>query len=205
MATKSSQYVNITPDLKPFKGLTGLKNLGNTCYMNAAVQCLHKIKLLNKYFRKNLLIEDSERQNQSIELLYQFQLLIKYLSLQQPVISPDFFVTNAYNLCPEYRPKTQQDSQEFLRLLLDSLDSSLKQLTNTSIISDIFKGLIDCKMTCHNCKSTSVRQEELLDISLYIPQSTELENDSSALLDYRDRYYFDQNSTSYWNSFKSLL
>ena len=33
------------------KGRTGLQNLGNTCYMNSAIQCLSHLEPFESYFR----------------------------------------------------------------------------------------------------------------------------------------------------------
>jgi ubiquitin carboxyl-terminal hydrolase 4/11/15 len=39
-------------------GATGLDNLGNTCYMNAALQCLSNTPLLTGYFLSERYAED---------------------------------------------------------------------------------------------------------------------------------------------------
>jgi ubiquitin C-terminal hydrolase len=35
------------------KGIIGLKNRGNTCYLNTSIQCLSHLKSLTEYFLNN--------------------------------------------------------------------------------------------------------------------------------------------------------
>ena len=50
------------------KGIIGLQNRGNTCYLNAAVKCLSNIPPLTEYFLSNSYIIDLNNRFQELKL-----------------------------------------------------------------------------------------------------------------------------------------
>ncbi|KAG4305164.1 hypothetical protein PORY_001334 [Pneumocystis oryctolagi] len=110
-------------------GTTGLTNLGNTCYMNAIIQCLSNTIPFAKYYRDGSYKKHINVNNPlgyKGELTQTFARLISYLwDNEHTYVSPLFFKNVVGRLKEQFRNNDQQDSQEFLVFLLDGLHEEL--------------------------------------------------------------------------------
>uniref|UniRef100_A0A6Q2XRF0 Ubiquitin carboxyl-terminal hydrolase n=1 Tax=Esox lucius TaxID=8010 RepID=A0A6Q2XRF0_ESOLU len=109
------------------RGLTGLKNIGNTCYMNAALQALSNCPPLTQFFME---CGGLVRTDKKPALCKSYQKLVCDLWHKN---RPSYVVpTNLFQgikaVNPMFRGYSQQDSQEFLRCLMDQLHEELKEL-----------------------------------------------------------------------------
>ncbi|GAA5916849.1 uncharacterized protein JCM6883_000088 [Sporobolomyces salmoneus] len=106
-------------------GLTGLKNLGNTCYMNSTVQCLSAAVPFARYFKNGAYRKDVNEFNPlgtKGALANAVGELIRALWAQQYVyLAPVTFREAICRVAPQFRGTDQHDAQEFLGFLLDGL------------------------------------------------------------------------------------
>ncbi|KAM3184917.1 hypothetical protein ACTXT7_007421 [Hymenolepis weldensis] len=101
----------------------GLVNMGNTCYMNSSLQCLLHTPVLWNYFMQP---EDATWGNQ---LVQQFVAFVREMSNRgecATAFSPKELKSCFEKIHTMFVGNRQQDSQEFLILLLDSLHEALK-------------------------------------------------------------------------------
>uniref|UniRef100_A0A3Q1I8Y5 Ubiquitin carboxyl-terminal hydrolase n=1 Tax=Anabas testudineus TaxID=64144 RepID=A0A3Q1I8Y5_ANATE len=122
-------------ELKP-RGLTGMKNIGNSCYMNAALQALSNCPPLTQFF---LDCSGLVRTDKKPALCKSYQKLISELWHKK---RPSYVVPTSLShgiklVNPMFRGYAQQDTQEFLRCLMDQLHEELKEpLTDCSMSAD---------------------------------------------------------------------
>ena len=113
-------------------GLTGLKNFGNTCYMNATIQCLSATVLLSQYLLDGTYKTAINTQNplgtRGALADALAQLLRTIWSEQYASVAPTAFREAIGRFAPLFQSHEQQDSQEFLTLLLDGLHEDLNRV-----------------------------------------------------------------------------
>ncbi|XP_010908130.1 ubiquitin carboxyl-terminal hydrolase 9 [Elaeis guineensis] len=119
------------------RGLTGLHNLGNTCFMNSAIQCLVHTAPLVEYFLKDY-SEEINKENplgMQGELAIAFgELLRKLWSSGRTSIAPRAFKAKLARFAPQFSGYNQHDSQELLAFLLDGLHEDLNRVINKPYI-----------------------------------------------------------------------
>ncbi|KAG2557633.1 ubiquitin carboxyl-terminal hydrolase 5-like isoform X2 [Panicum virgatum] len=120
-------------------GLTGLLNLGNTCYMNSAIQCLVHTPQFTRYFCEDY-HREINRQNplgNVGELALAFGELLRKLWAPggRGPVSPRPFKMKLSRFASQFSGYNQHDSQELLAFLLDGLHEDLNRVKHRPYIN----------------------------------------------------------------------
>ncbi|XP_053694384.1 ubiquitin carboxyl-terminal hydrolase 3-like [Sabethes cyaneus] len=130
---------------KSMRRVVGLRNLGNTCFMNSVLQSLSNIQEFSCYFNAMPSLETSKHKQKSyhsrsmkenLDDVFVVEELRKVLlNLSQGgdgskgAISPECLFLVIWKVVPQFRGHRQHDAHEFLRYMLDRLHTELQQVT----------------------------------------------------------------------------
>ena len=113
-------------------GVVGLRNLGNTCFMNSGIQCVSHIPQLVQYFLSKSYINDINTENPlgtKGELCTSYAKVVQQLQYgKDSSISPTALKRSIGKFQPMFSGYDQHDSGELITYLLDGLHEDLNRV-----------------------------------------------------------------------------
>ena len=167
---ETSSNIDVSEEDVEVLGTSGLINQGNTCYMNSIIQCLSNCEpfrnlIIGKNLVPNLIDSNSN-------IFIEKSKLESNLSFQLRKIFINIWNSSFYSFRPisfrklfgkkieQFQNSNQQDSQEALLCILDSINDELAMNVQ---ISPVNKNMIyDCLVNLH--KNEDANQHQILQI-----------------------------------------
>ena len=133
------------------KGLCGLSNLGNTCYINSAIQCISNTLPLTEYFLFNNYAEDYDTSKTEHHLVKEWKRLIDGIwTNKNCIITPRSFhkivlvLSQHLGYHVHFGNFRQNDVQEFILFMVNTLHEALcsKVIVKVTALGMLLIGLI---------------------------------------------------------------
>ncbi|KAJ0264049.1 Ubiquitin carboxyl-terminal hydrolase 25 [Hirschfeldia incana] len=176
----------------------GLRNLGNTCYLNSVLQCLTytpplaNFCLNHKHSSHCDSFVDGERKRDCPFCIVEKR-IARSLSVDHAIDAPNKISSCLKIFAEHFKFGRQEDAHEFLRYVIDACHNTslrLKKLrtkgggecvngsssgsgsSSSSEVKEIFGGAMQSQVKCLSCGAESNKADEIMDISLEISNSS---------------------------------
>ena len=169
----------------PCLGHTGLANLGNTCYINTAIQCLCNYPTIVSILKVVKMKMNKHNNNNQAEFVIELYDLIDLIETHNATIVPKRFISKLQKLitnssCELESVNTQNDCSELILLIFDAIHKVTKSEINKDSMKKYSKSLTNFfYSTFKNDYSI------LYDKTIMITENSMIDNDGNS----RNTYY----------------
>ena len=172
---------------KKKEGLTGLQNLGNTCFMNSTLQCLSHTTSLNDFLDKETYKKKINKKPESL-ILMEWDKLRQLMWSENCIISPGGFLGSVQKVA-KLKNRTlftgfaQNDLPEFLLFILESFHATIQREVNMEISGKIINETDKLANFCFKMMKTMYKEEysEFLNMfyGIHVSKVVSIESDYS--------------------------
>ncbi len=142
--------------------IRGLNNLGNSCFMNSALQCLSQLKPLAR-----LVMDELTKEHEQIFNLFREHLQAYYQdSRSSHALSPRPLFSNLKRINLRMTPGRQHDAHEFALGILGSVEEHFSKDKRAKVFELVFGGRLASQITCLSCRHVSTSFESMVSLSL---------------------------------------
>lgn len=177
-------------------GLTGLANLGNSCYLNACMQIISHTYELSDFLNKGDYKSKLNKLPDSIILL-EWDKLRELLWQKNATVAPNGFINSLKKMAKLkkhdiFTGYSQNDVEEFLLFIIDSFHNALSREVEMKITGNMQNDTDNLAITCYNMMQTLYKKEysEMVNIFYGIHVSQIVSDENNKILSQRPEPFF---------------
>tara|TARA_B100001057_G_scaffold501233_1_gene622276 strand:- start:6458 stop:7516 length:1059 start_codon:yes stop_codon:yes gene_type:complete len=179
------------------KGLVGLENLGNTCFLNSCVQIINNTVELNCFFDSNKYQQFSRDDVPEASIINEWEDLRNVMWSGNGVVAPRKFVNSVQKIAKQknrdiFTGWVQNDLPEFLQFFIECIHNTISRGVNININGNAENELDKLAIKCYSMLRDVYKKEysEILEYFYGISFSELISNTNGKQLSVKPESYF---------------